>query len=111
MKIVLSRGGVITMEFPHLMRLMSENSVSTRYTTSISRIFHLSPPRKSWRATASSCSDVEELPTHGGSLRIYGRHEEDNAESRSGNRVIENAAMRTGRRFGRIETYRILESK
>ena len=80
MKAQLKPGGVVTMEFPHLSRLMEETS-TTRYITSTSPIYRSPSSSKCSRRTVSTLFDVEELPTHGGSLRIYGRHNEDIGET------------------------------
>jgi hypothetical protein len=76
MKILLKPQGVITMEFPHLMRLMQENQFDTIYHEHFS-YFSLWTAEKIFGAHGIVLFDVEELPTHGGSLRIYGRHAED----------------------------------
>lgn len=74
--IALKKGGTVTMEFPHLMRLMDQNQFDTIYhehfsylsLTSVDRIF---------RESGLTIFDVEELPTHGGSLRIFARHADE----------------------------------
>src|SRR5467141_42750 len=76
MKILLKPSGVITMEFPHLQRLMEENQFDTIYHEHFS-YFSFVTAEKIFAAHGITLFDVEELPTHGGSLRIYGRHEED----------------------------------
>jgi SAM-dependent methyltransferase len=76
MKILLKPGGVITMEFPHLMRLMDENQWDTIYHEHFSYFSFLTVSRV-FEAHGLRLFDVEELPTHGGSLRIYGAHAED----------------------------------
>lgn len=76
MRIALKAEGVITMEFPHLMRLMSENQFDTIYHEHFS-YFSLLTARKIFERHRITLFDVEELPTHGGSLRIYGRHAND----------------------------------
>jgi len=76
MKTLLKPGGVITMEFPHLMRLMSENQWDTIYHEHFSYFSFLTVSRV-FGAHGLRLFDVEELPTHGGSLRIYGAHEDD----------------------------------
>jgi hypothetical protein len=76
LKAVLKAGGTITLEFPHLMRLIEQNQFDTVYHEhfsylslfTVNRIFQMAGLRV-W--------DVEKLPTHGGSLRIYGCHAED----------------------------------
>lgn len=76
MKIALKEGGVITMEFPHLMRLVAENQFDTIYHEHFS-YFSFTTVEKVFAAHGITLFDVEELPTHGGSLRIYGRHADD----------------------------------
>ena len=79
MKILLKPGGVITMEFPHLLRLMEENQFDTIYHEHFS-YFSLITVEKIFAAHGLTLFDVEEIPTHGGSLRIYGRHTEDDSK-------------------------------
>ncbi len=76
MKVLLKPGGVITMEFPHLMRLIEENQWDTIYHEHFSYFSFLTVSRV-FEAHGLKLYDVEELPTHGGSLRIYGAHAED----------------------------------
>src|SRR6266545_2227878 len=73
MKRVLNPCGVITMEFPHLLRLMEGNQFDTIYHEHFS-YFSFSTARRIFARHGITLFDVEELPTHGGSLRIYGRH-------------------------------------
>jgi SAM-dependent methyltransferase len=74
MKVLLKPKGVITMEFPHLMRLMAENQFDTIYHEHFS-YFSFLTAEKIFGHHGITLFDVEELPTHGGSLRIYGCHE------------------------------------
>jgi SAM-dependent methyltransferase len=76
LKILLNNAGVITMEFPHLMRLMEENQFDTIYHEHFSYL-SLGTVEKIFAAHGLTLFDVEEIPTHGGSLRIYARHNED----------------------------------
>jgi len=102
MKIVLKPGGAITMEFPHLMRLMNENQFDTIYHEHFS-YFSFIAVEKIFAHHGLSLFDVEELSTHGGSLRIYGRHAGTGSVS---DRVV---AMRKTERdagYDRIDTYR-----
>jgi SAM-dependent methyltransferase len=82
MKILLKQGGVITMEFPHLMRLIEDNQWDTIYHEHFSYFSFLTVSRV-FEAHDLRLFDVEELPTHGGSLRIYGCHEEDPTKAES----------------------------
>jgi SAM-dependent methyltransferase len=76
LKILLKRGGVVTIEFPHVMRLMTENQFDTIYHEHFSYFSYLSA-EAIFARQGLTLFDVEELPTHGGSLRIYARHAED----------------------------------
>lgn len=76
MKKILKPRGVITMEFPHLMRLMDENQFDTIYHEHFS-YFSLITVDKIFASHGLTLFDVDELPTHGGSLRIYARHTDD----------------------------------
>ncbi|GHN02628.1 methyltransferase [Cytophagales bacterium WSM2-2] len=79
MKAFLKPEGVITMEFPHLMRLVEGNQFDTIYQehysylsfTTVDQIFN---------HHGLALFDVEEIPTHGGSLRIFAKHKEDNSK-------------------------------
>jgi SAM-dependent methyltransferase len=76
MKLLLAPHGVITMEFPHLMRLVDENQFDTIYHEHFS-YFSLMTAARIFAAHGLVVFDVEKLWTHGGSLRIYARHAED----------------------------------
>jgi SAM-dependent methyltransferase len=103
MKIVLKPGGVITLEFPHLMRLMHENQFDTIYHEHFS-YFSFITAEKIFARHELALFDVEELPTHGGSLRIYGRHAGDSSKP-IGNRVVEMRERESDAGFSRMETY------
>jgi SAM-dependent methyltransferase len=75
MKVLLKPHGVITMEFPHLMRLIDENQFDTIYHEHFS-YFSFMTLSRIFEAHGLVVFDVEELWTHGGSLRIYARHAE-----------------------------------
>jgi len=79
MKILLKPKGIITMEFPHLMRLMAGNQFDTIYHEHFSYFSFISVQRI-FAEHGLTLFDVEELPTHGGSLRIYARHSEDTSK-------------------------------
>jgi len=73
LKIALKSDGVITLEFPHLLRLIEENQFDTVYHEHFS-YFSISVLLKVFGAHHLTIFDVDELPTHGGSLRVYVRH-------------------------------------
>jgi SAM-dependent methyltransferase len=79
MKGLLAPRGVVTLEFPHLVRLMEENQFDTIYHEHFS-YFSFLTAEQVFAAHGLTLFDVEELPTHGGSLRIYGRHADDAAK-------------------------------
>lgn len=104
MKILLAPNGVITMEFPHLERLMAENQFDTIYHEHFS-YFSLVTVEKVFAHHGLVLFDVEELPTHGGSLRIFARHAE-NAALPVGQRVIDLRRRETDDGFLTLERYR-----
>jgi SAM-dependent methyltransferase len=76
MKVLLKPSGVITIEFPHLLRLMEENQFDTIYHEHFS-YFSLLTAVRIFEAHGLRLFDVDELGTHGGSLRIYASHADD----------------------------------
>jgi len=74
LKISLKPGGTVTMEFPHLLNLINLNQFDTIYHEHFSYL-SLYTVEKIFRKHSLIIYDVEELPTHGGSLRIYAAHE------------------------------------
>lgn len=76
MKLLLKPEGVITMEFPHLLRLMELNQFDTIYHEHFS-YFSFLAVEQAFLRHGIVLFDVEELAAHGGSLRIYGRHQAD----------------------------------
>jgi SAM-dependent methyltransferase len=79
MKILLKSDGVITMEFPHLLQLIHNNQFDTIYHEHFSYLSFITAERV-FAAHGLILFDVDELSTHGGSLRIYGRHEGDESK-------------------------------
>ena len=75
MKIVLAADGIITMEFPHLLELIGQNQFDTIYHEHYSYL-SFATVREVFAAHQLTTFDVLELPTHGGSLRIFAQHEE-----------------------------------
>jgi SAM-dependent methyltransferase len=103
MRLLLRPGGVITMEFPHLLRLMLENQFDTIYHEHFS-YFSFGTVEQIFAAHGLILFDVEELPTHGGSLRIYARHARDTSKP-LGPRVEALRATEAAAGFGRLERY------
>jgi C-methyltransferase-like protein/putative zinc binding protein/methyltransferase family protein len=103
LQLLLKPTGVVTIEFPHLMKLMAENQFDTIYHEHFSYFSFLSAENL-FRRHGLVLFDVEEIPTHGGSLRIYARHAED------GSRPVTDRAQRLRQReidagLLRLETY------
>ena len=73
---LLAPAGVLTVEFPHLLRLVEQNQFDTIYHEHFS-YFSLLTARRALAAHGLEVFDVEELPTHGGSLRVYAHHAGD----------------------------------
>lgn len=76
LKAALKTGGTITLEFPHLMRLLEHTQFDTVYHEHFSYL-SLYTVVRIFNAAGLRVWDVEELPTHGGSLRVYGCHGDD----------------------------------
>jgi SAM-dependent methyltransferase len=103
LELLLKPGGVVTIEFPHLMRLMAECQFDTIYHEHFS-YFSLLSAERIFAACGLTLFDVEELPSHGGSLRIYARHEGDDGKPVSG-RVEELRRREIDAGLLRVETY------
>lgn len=102
LKAALKPEGVITLEFPHLMRLIEHAQFDTVYHEHFSYLSLLAVT-SIFRNAGLRVWKVEELPTHGGSLRVYGCH----AESRRAEEASVAAVLRTEGERGlqRLETY------
>jgi SAM-dependent methyltransferase len=107
--IALKPTGVLTMEFPHLMRLMEGNQFDTIYHEHFS-YFSFLTAEKAFAAHGLTVFDVKEIPTHGGSLRIYARHAED--ASRPVTTAVDELRAREQRAgLDRVETYRAFDEQ
>lgn len=80
LKILLAADGVITLEFPHLARLIEKNQFDTIYHEHFS-YFSFTTAEKIFARHELVLFDVDELETHGGSLRIYARHAQDTSKA------------------------------
>jgi 2-polyprenyl-3-methyl-5-hydroxy-6-metoxy-1,4-benzoquinol methylase len=76
LKILLNSNGIITFEFPHLMQMIDKNQFDTIYHEHFSYL-SLTTVRQIFNEFGLDIFDVEEVPTHGGSLRIFGKHIEN----------------------------------
>ncbi len=84
LKIILKEDGVFTLEFPHLMELIQKNQFDTIYHEHFS-YFSLNTVNLIFEKYHLQIFDVEQINTHGGSLRIYGKHRDDNSKKISKN--------------------------
>jgi SAM-dependent methyltransferase len=101
---LLKPSGTATLEFPHLQRLIEGNQFDTIYHEHFS-YFSLLAVEKIFAAHGLTIFDVDELWTHGGSLRIYARHAAD------GSRPVSERVLALRRRedelgYARLDTYR-----
>jgi SAM-dependent methyltransferase len=80
LKEALKPGGTITLEFPHLMRLIEQNQFDTVYHEHFSYL-SLFTVGRIFESAGLRVFDVEELPTHGGSLRVYGCHANEDRQT------------------------------
>ena len=97
---LLKPQGVATFEFPHLMRLVAENQFDTIYHEHFSYL-SLGTVSRIFAGAGLAVFDVEELPTHGGSLRVYAQRADGGRQPRSG-RV--DALLRREAQAGMLET-------
>lgn len=104
MTVLLKPGGVATMEFPHLLRLMQESQFDTIYHEHFSYLSFLVAEHV-FAAHGLTLFDVDEIPTHGGSLRIYARHAA-NAALPVSNKVVELRNRERAAGLERADTYR-----
>ncbi len=109
MKTLVKPQGVITLEFPHLMRLMERNQFDTIYHEHFS-YFSFLTAMKIMAKFDLMVFDVEELSTHGGSLRVYVRHTKNSLLSVT-ERALELAEREEKAGFTRLETYFLFDEK
>ena len=95
LKAALKSDGVITLEFPHLMRLLEQAQFDTIYHEHFSYL-SLHTVSRIFAASGLRVWHVEELPTHGGSLRVYGCHADDLRDSTDGLKVLLDEEIRQG---------------
>lgn len=106
LKAALKPGGTITLEFPHLLRLIEDTLFDTVYHEHYSYLA-LYPVQRIFAQAGLRVCDVEQLSTHGGSLRVYGCHADDPRPDSS--RVAEILAAETAAGLQRLETYRAFQ--
>ena len=103
LKALLKPCGLITMEFPHLLQLMEQNQFDTIYHEHFS-YFSFLAVEQVFARHGMKLFDVEEIPTHGGSLRIYACHDQD-ASKPIGDRVRELRSREESIGFGQLNHY------
>ena len=103
LKTALKPGGTITLEFPHLMRLIEQTQFDTVYHEHYSYL-SLYTVSRIFETTGLRIFDVEELTTHGGSLRVYGCHVDDSRLQATAVQALLNEEERRGLR--KLTTYR-----
>lgn len=108
LKSVLKSEGTITLEFPHLMRLIEHIQFDTVYHEHFSYL-SLYSVCKIFEDAGLRIYDVDELPTHGGSLRIYGCHTED--KRLTDDAVPKLLEKETRRGMQRLETYQMFQPR
>lgn len=101
--LLLAPHGTVTFEFPHLLQLIENNQFDTIYHEHFS-YFSLITVERVLAAHGLTVFDVDELPTHGGSLRIYARHSSDDARPVT-DQVAELRARELGRGYAGREVY------
>lgn len=108
MAAALKPEGTITLEFPHLLRLIENNQFDTVYHEHFSYL-SVHAAQSIFNAAGLRLYDVEELPTHGGSVRLYGchaesRHEEQPAVARLLQMEVEHGLLK-------LQTYAAFQAK
>jgi len=103
MKVLLAKRGTVTVEFPHLMRLLEANLFDTIYHEHFT-YFSLLTAERVFAAHGLTVFDLDEIATHGGSLRLYLRHDED-TERPVSPRVDEFRARERAARLEHFEVY------
>ena len=109
LKVLLSKEGIVTIEFPHLMRLCEECQIDTIYHEHFS-YFSFIAAEKIFAAHGLTLFDVEELPTHGGSLRIFAQHTESGKHPVS-DRVVALREREMDAGFADIGRYRAFDER
>jgi len=108
-KILLAEGGVNTMEFPHLVTTMEGNQFDSIYQEHYC-YFSLHTIENVFAAHGLTLFDVDQLPTHGGSLRIYTRHAEDDSKPVT-SRVHDLRQQEVDKGYADLDIYRAFSEK
>ncbi len=108
LKAALKPNGTITLEFPHLMRLIEHTQFDTMYHEHFSYL-SLYTVERIFNSAGLRIWDVDELPTHGGSLRIYGCHEEDTRSNTQALAALIAAEIKSGLKT--LSTYQNFQAR
>ena len=109
LKVLLKPNGTITLEFPHLLRLIEGNQFDTIYHEHFSYLSFITV-EKVFAKHGLVLFDVEELTTHGGSLRIFAKHAEDKGKSvEESVKRVKDCELRVG--LSKMRTYSAFESR
>jgi hypothetical protein len=108
LKAALKKSGIITLEFHHVMKLINDDQFDTIYHEHFSYL-SLNTVIKIFAAVGLRIWHVEELPTHGGSLRVYGCHYEDDRETESS--VMKLIQKENNSKLNEIQTYTDFQSR
>jgi SAM-dependent methyltransferase len=108
LKALLKPEGTITLEFPHLMQLIEHAQFDTVYHEHFSYL-SLYTVSRIFSAAGLRVWNIEELSTHGGSLRVYGCHEDDPRKTRK--TVLELLQLETDRGIHRLDTYHAFQPR
>ncbi len=108
LKVILKPQGVITLEFPHLMRLIQGNQFDTIYHEHFSYLSFITVEKILLKHDLV-LFDVEELSTHGGSLRIYVKHLFNKSKTVT-ERVSALRKKEIAAGFGSIKTYTVFQN-
>ena len=108
LKIALKEDGVVNLEFPHLMRLIENNQFDTVYHEHFSYL-SLGTVAEIFSSVGLRIFDVEEISTHGGSLRIYGCHANDSRSTTKA--VIDLLAIEVDFGLKALNVYKSFQAK
>jgi hypothetical protein len=108
LRVALKAGGTITLEFPHLLRLIEGAQFDTVYHEHFSYLA-LGTVQRIFKESGLRVWDVETLSTHGGSLRVYGCHADDTRPTRQAVDSIIQDEIKSG--LQHIDTYKKFQSK
>jgi SAM-dependent methyltransferase len=108
LKLALAPDGLITIEFPHVLNLLELNQFDTIYHEHFF-YFSLGVAQRVFREHGLRIFDVEQISTHGGSLRIFGCHDDDPRPDGEGLARVSELELKAG--LDQIDTYREFGAK